>query len=215
MTYNLCDRRSDIVPQLFSPCYKPESFKETGSLTPRLRPKNICQLPALLLFCLFFSLTCFAQTQPTEYQIKAALLFNFAKFVEWPAEAFPQTNSPIVIGVLGKNVFGTDLKTTIRNKTVNNRHFQFEEYTSVTQATNCQILFISPSEKDNLDGILAGLHNPGVLTVSQTDEFIKAGGMINFIIQNDTVRFQISDDAAKKAGLKISSKLLTLAVSTH
>jgi hypothetical protein len=216
MIYNLCDRRTEIVPQLFSPRCNPESSQETGNVTSRPGHKWICRSHALLLFCLFFGLSfrTFGQSQPTEYQIKAAFLFNFAKFVEWPPTVFPQANSPIVIGVLGKNVFGTDLKNTIRNRTVNNRPIQLEEYTSVAQATNCQILFISPSEKDNLANILGGLHS-SILTVSETDEFIKAGGMINFIIQGDNVRFQISDDAAKKAGLKISSKLLTLAVSGH
>ena len=174
-------------------------------------------LHALLLFCLLlsFSFRTFGQSQPTEYQIKAAFLFNFAKFIEWPPAAFPGTNSPIIVGVLGKNVFGKDLETTIGNKTVNNRHFQFKEFDSITEVTNCNILFVSSSEKDNLAGIVDGLHNASILTVSETDEFIKAGGMINFIIQDNKVRFQISDDAAKKAGLKISSKLLTLAVSTH
>ena len=213
--HHLCDRQTEIAPLPFPARSKLESFQETGNLTSRPDSKRTCGLRALLLFCLFFSLSCFAQSQPTEYQIKAAFLFNFAKFIEWPPNAFPKTNSPIVIGVLGKNVFGTDLKTTIRDKTVNNRRFQFEEYTSVAQATNCQILFISPSEKDNLPGIIEGLHNASVLTVSETDEFIQAGGMINFILQDNKVRFQISDDAAKKAGLKISAKLLTLAASTH
>ena len=166
-----------------------------------------------LLFGLIisFEFNGLAEDQPTEYQIKAAFLFNFAKFVDWPPETFPETNSPIVIGVLGKNVFGKDLENTIRDKTVNNHHFEFVAVTSAKEAIRCHILFISPSEKDNVKKIVDSLHNASVLTVSETDEFIKAGGMVNFVIQDDKVRFQISDDAAKKAGLRISSKLLSLA----
>ncbi|HWD90756.1 MAG TPA: YfiR family protein [Verrucomicrobiae bacterium] len=156
-----------------------------------------------------------AQDQHTEYQIKAAFLFNFAKFVDWPPGAFSATNSPIIIGVFGKNVFGKDLENTIRDKTVNNRRFQFITVASAAEGLKCHILFISPSEKDNLKKILDGLHNASVLTVSETDQFINAGGMINFVIEDNKIRFQISDDAAKKAGLRISSKLLSLAARNH
>lgn len=168
-----------------------------------------------MFFCLICGLRVFAQEPAPEYQIKAAFLFNFAKFVDWPPEAFSNDKSPIVIGVLGKNVFGHYLADTIRDKTVNNRRFEFKEFDSVNQATNCQILFISPSVKDNVPSIVKGLHNASILTVSETDQFIKAGGMINFTIQDNKIHFQISDEAARKAGLKISSKLLSLATGSH
>jgi hypothetical protein len=172
---------------------------------------------AFFLLCVIicFGLRGFAQENPSEYQLKAAFLFNFAKFVEWPPQAFPETNSPIVIGVLGTNVFGSDLERTIRNKTVNNHPFQFKEFTSATEAIHCHILFVSPSEKDRLRQIVEALHNASVLTVSETDQFLTAGGMINFTIENNKIRFQINDEHAKKAGLKISSKLLSLAARAH
>lgn len=170
---------------------------------------------AVLLLCLIFSLRTFAQEPAPEYQIKAAFLFNFAKFVDWPPQAFPQPNSPIIIGVLGKNVFGHYLEDTIRDKEVKNRRFEIKEFTSVNDAVNCHILFISPTLKDDLPKILTALHNASVLTVSESDEFIKAGGMIDFTIEESKVHFQINDDAAKKAGLRISSKLLSLATRSH
>ena len=171
----------------------------------------------MVLFGLFISLSfkSSAQEQPSEYQVKAAFLYNFAKFVEWPAEVFADTNSPIVLGILGKNVFGNELEKTIRDRRVNNRLFQFKNFTSATEATNCQILFISPSEKDNFAKIINTLKNTSVLTVSEADGFIKAGGVINFVFENDKIRFQINDEAAKKARLKISSKLLSLAVPSR
>lgn len=158
---------------------------------------------------------CLAQEQHSEYEVKAAFLFNFAKFVEWPASAFATTNSPIVIGILGKNVFGEHLEKTIHDRKVNNRSFQFRTFQSVSEATNCHILFISASEKSDYPNIVSALHNASVLTVSEADGFLKAGGMINFLLEENNIRFQISDEAAKKARLKISSKLLSLAVAAR
>lgn len=159
---------------------------------------------------------CAAQdTTPSEYQIKAAFLFNFAKFVAWPPEAFAATNAPLVIGVLGENVFGDNLERTISNKTINNRPLLCKEFRSVADVTNCQILFISASEKGKFTKILDALRGTSVLTVSESDQFIEAGGMINFVIESNKIRFQINDDAAKKSGLSISSKLLSLAIHTH
>ena len=153
-----------------------------------------------------------AQNAPTEYQIKAAFLFNFAKFVDWPATPDASADSPIVIGVLGDNVFHDDLQAAINGKKINNHPLQFHQFHSVLEATNCQILFISPSEKNHFARVVGQLNNASILTVSETDHFIEAGGMINFVIIEKKVRFQINNDAAKKAGLTISSKLLSLAV---
>lgn len=155
------------------------------------------------------------ESQPSEYELKAAFLFNFAKFVEWPPKAFAKDSSPLVVGVLGeKNPFGDDLKRTVRNKTINNRPLEVKEIQSVTEATNCHILFICTSEKKRLPEILDGLRDTPALTVGETDRFIQAGGMINFVLAGNKIRFEINDDAAKKAGLKISSKLLSLALRT-
>jgi hypothetical protein len=194
-------------------------------------PWSACRLPqkiisgtiastqaAFLMICLIFAfdLRGFAQTPPpTEYQIKAAFLYNFAKFIKWPPQTFASPESPIVIGVLGENVFGGDLEQTIRDKTFNDHPFQFKEFHSVDQATNCQILFISASEQERLPKILSDLHGTSVLTVSEMDHFIEAGGMINFVIEEKRIHFQINNEAAEKAGLTISSKLLSLATHPH
>ena len=152
------------------------------------------------------------QQEIPEYQVKAAFIFNFAKFVDWPARSFAKTNSPIVVGVLGKNVFGDNLEKVIRDKTVNNRRFRFIEVASTDEATHCHILFISPSEKDNVRKIIESLRNASVLTIGETDHFTDAGGMINFVLEGRNIRFEINNTAAKKAGLQISSKLLSLAI---
>jgi hypothetical protein len=152
---------------------------------------------------------------PTEYQIKAAYLFNFAKFVQWPEPSSANPSSPMIFGVLGDNVFQDDLEKTIHGKAINQHPLEFREFHSVAEATNCQILFISPSEVKRLPEILQNLRGTGVLTVSEMDHFVEAGGMINFVIEEKKVRFQINNEAAKKAGLQISSKLLSLAVDSH
>ena len=151
------------------------------------------------------------ESPPTEYQLKAAFLLNFAKFVEWPPAAFAEATSPIVLGVLGENPFGNVLEQTIRGKTINNRPLVTRVFSSSAEATNCHILFISASEKARLPEILATLRTASVLTVGETDRFTESGGMINFVRQGNKTRFQINEAAAKNVGLKISSKLLSLA----
>jgi uncharacterized protein DUF4154 len=151
------------------------------------------------------------ESRPTEYQIKAAFLFNFAKFVEWPPSAFVGATSPLIIGVLGQNPFHDDLERTVRNKTVDDHPLVIKEFHSPAEATNCHILFISTSEKKRLHEIMEALKGTTVLTVGETDRFTEDGGMIDFVQQGTKIRFEINNDAAKKAKLKISSKLLNLA----
>jgi len=150
---------------------------------------------------------------PSEYQLKAAYLFNFAKFVEWPTGAFAQATSPMVIGVLGDNPFGGDLERTIHGKSINDHPMQVRAVQSLGDAKQCHILFISPSEKKRLPEIVAALRGVPVLTVGESEGFPEAGGMINFVLEGNKIRFQINNDAARNAGLKISSKLLSLAQS--
>lgn len=153
-----------------------------------------------------------AQTLPTEYQIKAAFIFNFARFIVWPPKAFPQPASPLIIGILGDNPFHDDLQRTLRDKTVDNHPLVIRELSSPAEATNCQILFISTSEKPRLTQILQGLKGASVLTVAEMDRFTENGGMINFVQEGTKIRFQINNEAAIREGLKISSKLLSLAL---
>jgi hypothetical protein len=220
----LCDPQTKKKQPPFPSHLEPDSSRATGrniACRPRRKiipGKNAPIRTAVLLFSLVFvvGFRGFAQgSSPTEYQIKAAFLYNFAKFVEWPTQAFAGPTSPITIGVLGKNVFGGDLEKTIRDKVINGHPLQFKEFHSVTEVTNCQILFISPLEKNHLPEILDGLQGASVLTVSETDHFTDAGGMINFVIEDNKIHFQINNEAAKKARLTISSKLLSLAAHSH
>jgi hypothetical protein len=146
-----------------------------------------------------------------EYQVKAAFLYNFAKFVEWPPQAFKSPSDPIVIGVLGKNPFGDALAAAVAGKAWGGRGFQVREILNAEQAAGCQIVFISSSERKRLGALLTGIANAAVLTVGETDNFIGAGGIVNFKIDAGTVRLQINVEAARKQQLHISAKLLSLA----
>lgn len=155
---------------------------------------------------------CAQSPAPSEYQLKAAFLYNFAKFIEWPPKAFADGKAPFIIGVLGDNPFGTDLDQVVAGKTINDHPITIRTNLTALEATNCHILFISSSEKKNWPEIFQSLRGTTVLTVGDTERFIEAGGIINFVPEAGKIRFQINDDTAKAARLKISSKLLSLAV---
>jgi hypothetical protein len=140
-----------------------------------------------------------------EYEIKAAYLYNFIKYVDWPSYG-----DTITIGVLGGNPFGPAL-APLNGKIVKGRRLLIKELDSVHDAQKCQIIFVSSSEKPRLPEIFENLKSARVLTVGETQGFANSGGMINFVEENNKVRFEINADAARRTGLNISSELLKLA----
>jgi hypothetical protein len=152
---------------------------------------------------------------PSEYRLKAAFLWNFAKFVEWPTNAFASESAPFIIGVLGKNPFGPDLEKTVSGKLINTHPIEVRVFDSVAEAKQCHLLFVAASETARVADIVKSLAGTTVLTVGDTESgpFTENGGMIKFVFEGNKVRFQINDNAAKSANLKISSKLLSLAVA--
>lgn len=156
-----------------------------------------------------------AQSLPArEYQIKAGFISNFLKFIEWPASYHLKGNLPICI--IGEDPFGNIFDMfnvkAIKENTLITKHFN--SYLGL-EVLDCNVIFISSSEKDNLDQILKLLTGSNILTISDTDGFAQRGVIINFYLKKDKVRFEINVDAAKRAGLKISSKLLRLAKRVH
>ncbi|MFI5223309.1 MAG: YfiR family protein [Nitrospirales bacterium] len=145
---------------------------------------------------------------PTEYQLKAVFLFNFAQFVDWPQESFPEAQMPLVIGVLGEDPFGTYLEEIVSGETVNNRRLEIQRYRRVDEMKTCHILFISQSESKRLEQIVATLKGRSILTVSDSDGFTRYGGMIRFVTEKNKLRLRINLEAAIAANLTISSKLL-------
>jgi hypothetical protein len=149
--------------------------------------------------------------KPTEYQIKAAFLYQFAKFVQWPDTVFADSSKQIVIGILGEDPFGGDLDNTVQGKFIHDREIRIKRIDRLENVQDCQILFISGSETKKLPVIFARLHHSNILTVGDTEGFSQEGGIINFIRKDNKIHFEINVDAAQKAGLKLSSKLLNLA----
>ena len=147
----------------------------------------------------------------TEGQIKAACLYNFAQYVEWPATAFAGSSSPLVISILGKNNFGGSFGE-LTQKTVRKRRIVVRQISRIEDLGESQILFIGASERGRLPYLLSTLKT-AVLTVSDIKQFARAGGMISLVTQEDRVSFEINLKAARQADLKLSSNLLKLAHS--
>jgi hypothetical protein len=146
-----------------------------------------------------------------EYQIKGAFLYNFAKFVEWPAAAFNDDNAAFIFGIVGEDPFGSALDQTINGKTINGRQLVITRLKWGQNLRGCQILFVSSSERSHLAQILGSLSGASVLTVGEMAQFSQQGGIIRFMMEENKLRFEINTEAAAGAGLKVSSKLLTLA----
>jgi YfiR/HmsC-like len=144
----------------------------------------------------------------SEHRLKAVFLFNFTRFVEWPPSAFPAVDAPFVIGVFGQDPFGSDLDDVARGETVNGRRLLVKRVRTMQDAAACQLLFIPESERANIDEILAALTHSNTLTVSDLDGSAQRGAMIRLITDHDKIRMRINVEAARAAGLTISSKLL-------
>jgi hypothetical protein len=145
---------------------------------------------------------------PSEYQVKAVFLFNFAQFVEWPAAAFEGPEAPLVIGVLGEDPFGPALDDTVRGEVINERPLAVRRFQRAEDLDQCHILFVSRSESKRLESIVAALRGRAILTVGETEGFALRGVMIRFVTEKNRLRLRINLDAAKAAGLVVSSKLL-------
>jgi hypothetical protein len=146
-----------------------------------------------------------------EYQVKAAFLYNFAKFVEWPPEAFKTPKDPILVCVLGRNPFGNALEAAIRGKSIAGRMFAYRHVSDAEGASACQILFVGWEESKHFRALLESLKPMGILTVGEAQGFAADGGVINFKLDEGRVRFEINVDAAEHEQLHISAKLLSLA----
>jgi hypothetical protein len=175
---------------------------------------NVCLRPRarisgawlLTLLIALVARQAFAQTF-NEYQVKAVYLFNFAQFVEWPSPATADTQ-PFVIGVLGDDPFDGFLDEIVHGELVNNRPFKVQRYRHGEEVTACDILFVGRSETDQLPKLLAGLKGRNILTVGDTTDFARRGGIVQFVTENKRVHLKINVGAAKAANITISSKLL-------
>jgi hypothetical protein len=180
-----------------------------------LRIKFLIRIFFPFVFVLSAAMAPLLQAPSKEYQLKAIFLFNFTQFIEWPANAFADANTPLVIGVLGENPFGTYLEETVSGEKINGHRLVVHHYKNVQEIKNCHILFVNLRSGDRPEQALSSLRNRNILTVSDAANFIRQGGMIRFFNENNRIRIQINQEAAKDADLTISSKLLRLAEITN
>ena len=167
-----------------------------------------------LALCLFFLAAPVASysenPQAQEYEIKAAFLFNFARLVEWPGDAFRVHDKSFEMCILGDDPFGSSLEP-LRDRTIGGRNVSITKITDISESSACHLLFIASSESIRLPEIISFVKKRPVLTVSDIKGFEKEGGIIAFFLMENRVRFRINIDAARQAKLKISSYLLEVA----
>jgi hypothetical protein len=174
-----------------------------------LRRLGCCS--AALFLALGFTAVAKADPISPEYQVKAAFLFNFTKFVTWPTNAFQAAELPFCIGILGDDPFKSLIDEVVSEKLAAGRPIEIKRANDIEALAACQIVFIGRSKRTSVRPILRQLRGRSVLTVSDNERFAEMGGCIQLKLQDDKVRFSINNDAAIEAGLKISSKLLNLA----
>lgn len=148
-----------------------------------------------------------------EYTVKAAVLLNFARFTEWPENAFSSPAASLVVGVLGRDSFGTELEQLMAGQSVKNRRIEVRRLSADAELDQCHVLFVAAGERRRYREILARVGQQSILTVGETDDFPEAGGVLHLFVkrENNTVKFNVNLDAAKPARLKFSASLLKLA----
>ncbi|MCU1297076.1 MAG: hypothetical protein JWO91_1354 [Acidobacteriaceae bacterium] len=173
-----------------------------------------CKAGVLFVLCVLFGVSgLWAQTaKPTDYQTKAAYLYNFGKFVQWPPRATEAKDDPFGICVLGQNPFGTALQD-LAGRTINGRTVASREIRKAQDAEKCHVLFVGASEQGRVSSILAALKKSPILTVSDMPHFAAHGGMIQFVVQDNKVRFVVNRGATERVGLSLSSELLKVALN--
>jgi hypothetical protein len=152
-----------------------------------------------------------AQDTLPEADLKAAVLYNFTKYVEWPADAFASPEAPLVVGVFGDEAFTRTLRTLLADKTAHKRGFTVKRLTNNTDGKACHILFFQANETRRMGQLYDIIKRSPILTVGESDEFLDQGGMMNLYFEDKQVRFEVHPPTAENAKLSVSSRLLRLA----
>jgi hypothetical protein len=171
--------------------------------------------PLRLCLCLAALLPFVALAQPSapsEYEIKAVWLLNFARYVEWPTNAFASPRAPVVVGIFGPNPFGVTLEKTFSGKTVSGRPLAIKRLGGERDAQGCHLIFFPNSERKRQREMLVKQREAAVLTVGESDDFLGDGGIIQFVRKEDTIRFAVNLEPARPARLNLSANLVKIAV---
>jgi hypothetical protein len=152
-----------------------------------------------------------ALAQPTEQEVKAALIFNITRFVEWPANAFASPAAPLVVAILGQDDVSDVLEPMVLQKSVNGHPLVVRRVRTVEEARKCHVLYVASSEKKRADAILEAVGDASTLTVADIENFAKRGGHVNLVLDDQRVQVFVNPSRAEESHLKISAKLLSLA----
>jgi hypothetical protein len=170
---------------------------------------------AAIVWLLFAASNSLGQQRHSEYQVEAAYLYNFGRFVEWPAKITSVKTGPFTICVLGQDPFGSLLDKTLAGEMIGNQSVAAKRISSPQESTDCQILFISSSEANRVNKIIESLDKSSVLTVSDIPQFSRHRGMIEFVSEDNYIRFEINLAETQRAGLNLSSDLLKVAAAVR
>jgi hypothetical protein len=174
------------------------------------RPRSLVLL-VMTSILTSFPLNLLAQSSAEEYSVKAAFLFHFAQFVDWPEGAFKDAGSPLTYCTIGEDPFHGSLDAALNGKTVGDRSLRVQHFKQPQDIRGCHVLFVGTEEEEFFPAILARVRGNSVLTVGESEHFVKDGGMIGFLREENKIRFEINLDSALGAKLKMSSRLLALA----
>jgi len=195
----VCVRRSLVLAFLLA-ALLPPAFGRVASVRPLVAQARPVQAQAQ------------APTDSAlEYQVKAAYLLNFTRYVEWPSNVWQAPAAPLVLCVVGVNPFGVMLDATVRGRKSQGRSIEVRRVTAKADVKGCHLVFIGRAEARRQPDILKEISGPGILTVGEGEPFAEAGGVIAFVIEDQSVRFAVNLDAAEQAKLRMSSHMLALA----
>jgi hypothetical protein len=167
-----------------------------------------------LVWILLAVLIAQGQQKPSDYQVKAVYLYNFGRFVEWPSNT-PADKGDFTVCVLGNDPFGSTLDATLAGETIRGKNVVAKRISTPQESVNCQILFLSTAEAAQINKIMESLDNAAVLTVSDIPQFSQRGGMIQFVLEGNRIRFEVNLTATRRAGLSLSSELLKVATAVR
>jgi hypothetical protein len=197
-----------------------DTFGRQPNIQRHVCPRSRCsflQFLTVVITSAFFTATGLLaqQAKPSEYQVKAAYLYNFGRFVKWPAGVAAGKGDSFPVCVLGGDPFGPILDSTLAGEALEGKPVAIRRIAKEQDAADCRILFVSSTEEHHLKEILAAIEQAGVLTVSDIPGFSRRGGMIQFVMEGDRVRFEINLATAESAKLVLSSELLKVAVAVR
>ena len=182
------------------------------SAPPASRPRRALLTVALVLLLQAIPSAVAAQKESAgEYELKTAMLYNLTNFVDWPASAYPDGRQALSLCILGRDPFGDSLRSTVVSGPGSVRSVAIRRIQGEQELAGCHVLYIGSSERKTAAQIFASVKSSGVLTVGEMTQFAARGGMVQFSLEDQRIRFDINLDAVSRSGLKVSSKLLALA----